>query len=1472
MADILMGQQNHVIMMPSPASALSPGQRLHRVFDGSDEKVLDTDNNSTTTSSAEFQDDSIAEEETPPIYKVSVITVDQFAPDIPHGELSRPTHGSSGGYFGGGKGHQKGRTISAGFSADGSANGTSAATAAVSAVGMMCSHVAPPIDVGAGACGAMNPLVRSPLHDDVPYQHLAAAAALRDLDNETYPSPSFQYSPETVADHAKQKMQQQWQNSCSRAAQRSTWDPASVSKPSGIRVRSSSITFTTGPSRLSALGRSNRAPKVERFNYAKALLRSDDELEKLAAKIRSEINESELFELALAAEKAAEAGEDRFTGRASTFGTKEQHSTPIVSTYPQAIPPNTNSKAEPSKAPATPPQSKLVKPPSVNATTRATTESIPKTPMATPIPKTPLKMDVGSSASKRFPTAGPGGSTIRPTLVAERSISEPQLSTLALLDGAIVVTPSHRRQQPEKRSMGVHSLRDVSEVIPHFKELHAHMRTHLYREKVDKQSLFFHEGQPPTPQGWGRFQNRLSCPRNDGTIAGGNGTESDRVANNSNASPQHRRSRSFFANIAEMRLPRFGQQKRLQEGMCSSRSFDDKFVDDAMQSSTWETSPISAPRQLQIFGKTLSSHFSPTKKQCGERQEQPKLRGPQVRVPKEIGNPGGTENTSSGGNVRKEKQDVPISTAAVDVRRRLFHIADEIEPPTSLTALPRPPEPFDLKEFQVATTAETSLPPRNRSACSSETTSVVSTYDDDDAENVPIGYSDNFPAMTELHSQTSLASSPLSTNSKKLVLSSVMDEGGMPSVSLIDDGSTCPTSPLHESTLETFMYQSYPPLDEAAPATAPLTPKSTAPRADSEFNTPAHLRVIKRLHRKFSPITEEAHGGRKEQEQQHLLQPRLKSRDQEHPDQPLIATPATKFGAPLEPNSIVDHSFRAPSCDYVHERAKVPSLHDAETSFLALPTINSSTSDLASDQVSQKFVRRTLRRQWSGGSNLSLESPTTPTKPPPARLLRSMKERDILVLKPALSCHEGPVPGSDESTITENYSSTYHKNESSNHLGRFSSDLELRSDVEPVRDLPVCLFPRSEECLGTTSAAFAENEALMEEKKECDGCIAFSGQQQAHSASMSGTPLSLSKELHERQSFHVDYGCSRHSLHVDSQTRNSIHSKESQNTENENTAGPMPTRNDTTTSSGSAIDSDGISPLLKPSAETWEERFVADLDVLPMVNSIVTMASSNVNDASAFLADMTSDSHDFVADSYDSCASVGRNLIGSPGHRSLCHSLPSTDENFKAAVQGVLSHLTLSPRRQQLQSGVFLPELENKEFLTNYFYCTKRETHQDHDVDQDASAAVGGEGGLSCAEPCNGQDTQCYLIGVDAVCGGFTYLFPTTTNVGSVDGGSISGGLNYTNSEGFHSAPDRSASCGKENQVHQPQFLPQPHAGIDWQHQQQQDKSNWVGMFQRAVSQRFKFQFQSENELEKSRHPFNPPCLSRRVAPPHESR
>lgn len=131
----------------------------------------------------------------------------------------------------------------------------------------------------------------------------------------------------------------------------------------------------------------------ERSNYAKALLLSEKELEKLAQKIRAEIHQSEMFEVAVEAERAANAGFESFYARPSTFGTDTEIS---------------GRKYLPSKR---------------KSSRRSSARILPE-----------------------------------------------EIGKIRLFD-----------------------LRNASEVIPPWKKLHAHVRTHLHREKVDEHSLAFQE-------------------------------------------------------------------------------------------------------------------------------------------------------------------------------------------------------------------------------------------------------------------------------------------------------------------------------------------------------------------------------------------------------------------------------------------------------------------------------------------------------------------------------------------------------------------------------------------------------------------------------------------------------------------------------------------------------------------------------------------------------------------------------------------------------------------------------------------------------------------------------------------------------------------------------------------------------------------------------------------------------------------
>jgi len=296
-------------------------------------------------------------------------------------------------------------------------------------------------------------------------------------------------------------------------------------------------------------------------------------------------------------------------------------------------------------------------------------------------------------------------------------------------------------------------------------------------------------------------------------------------------------------------------------------------------------------------------------------------------------------------------------------------------------------------------------------------------------------------------------------------------------------------------------------------------------------------------------------------------------------------------------------------------------------------------------------------------------------------------------------------------------------------------------------------------------------------------------------------------------------------------------------------------------------------PTMHKRTGTWDGVLSTDIYAVKAVNSLINSTSAVVNDAAVFLTDITrGDSSDADTASVHEACSLSGDRRSSDQHRNhpLCHS----DNNFKAAVQGVLSHLSLSPRKPELQDrAFFLPEAENKEFLRNYFYCTKKdendmakeaENSKYENVDPtatNASSATAFGDGVGCAEPCNSRDTHCHMFAVDAMCGGFTYLFPVNAErAAAMNQSNNSHGTSDAVAPLLARSRTRSASFSRE-------FYPSTHAGIDWQNHQ---KESWLGMFQRVASKRFSFH--TESDFERSKHPFTPPCLTRRVLTRNQSR
>lgn len=121
------------------------------------------------------------------------------------------------------------------------------------------------------------------------------------------------------------------------------------------------------------------------------------------------------------------------------------------------------------------------------------------------------------------------------------------------------------------------------------------------------------------------------------------------------------------------------------------------------------------------------------------------------------------------------------------------------------------------------------------------------------------------------------------------------------------------------------------------------------------------------------------------------------------------------------------------------------------------------------------------------------------------------------------------------------------------------------------------------------------------------------------------------------------------------------------------------------------------------------------------------------------------ESQSFNSDSVPS-AQKTKDTISSSENHGMCHTLPSADENFQSAVEEMLSRL--SPNITACRRDLFMGESDNDEFLNNYFYRTK---------------LTGKNPTPACSHTNErvyvGFDSLCHVIGVDAVCSGFRFIF-----------------------------------------------------------------------------------------------------------------
>lgn len=609
----------------------------------------------------------------------------------------------------------------------------------------------------------------------------------------------------------------------------------------------------SGPAATTGASPALTSRRRERFNYAKALLLSDDELERFSRKIRLEINESELYELALAAEKAAAAGDSKFSGRLTTFGQTTD---------------------------TTMGASEILR--NSSTTSRKTTRSRPGNRDAEAI-----------SLPDAYTSNDPNVGSANLSLLEKPKTSPLTQRTFTLLE-------------PEKRSMEVSSLRNVNEVIPRWLELHGHMRTHLFMEKVDQSILSFsldHSDHAMEGSTCHRFPS-LSVRDSVGPR---------RVALSSQnifLNP-HRRSRSWLDDIADIALPALGGTKSTRQ------------LEEARDSPTATTAFVGS------FDDNATDHFGHKRKEKGLDES---IQSLQPSSPSTL-----TDRASSmeGNSLRMP---VPLSLTNSSYEDQKKAMRPEL--PTSLVArLLERPEAYDTHEHSsVERLHDGKAVLCNHSASSSETSSVVA------ANNI---------AHSDLKKSDSIAVKTVPSRSKNPLKADVRQEDDLASsVALfdIDDESTC------EPSLEASMHSM-----NHSPSPVPQTPNVNeviTPPIESVFSTPAHLRVIKELHRDLSVKKAKAHNANSKQERQQQRQ---------HADGE-ICTPAISFD-PFEPNSIVATS---PSMiGNIARRTTAPLLYDAETAYLALPTIQWPASvgdtnlDNGRQELRAKLMNQRQKNVWS---------------------------------------------------------------------------------------------------------------------------------------------------------------------------------------------------------------------------------------------------------------------------------------------------------------------------------------------------------------------------------------------------------------------------------------------------------------------------------------------------------------------------
>uniref|UniRef100_A0A7S4AJI5 Uncharacterized protein n=1 Tax=Pseudo-nitzschia australis TaxID=44445 RepID=A0A7S4AJI5_9STRA len=1167
-------------------------------------------------------------------------------------------------------------------------------------------------------------------------------------------------------------------------------------------LKTSNVSIPTSSRKQKRIGSGFK--RVERFNYAKALLRSDHELEKLSRKIRSEINESELFELAQAAEMAAESGVANFSGRPSTFGSNQEKkklaNTTTTATATTTTTANTASNTE-----------------LQSQSTDATTDS---------------KSGVGDKATATI--AATHHTSSRQIYSASHSSRSLQLqvndtdTNETLLDharaaaAAVVVgaappvqqlrTTRTNQRKPGRRSMRIASLRDVNEVIPQWKELHGHMRTHLYREKVDASVLVFSETETTASPSPNAVAAAAATSNNNNTYTNANNPSLGNNNSNDNTDPKPH-NKSFFDRIARINsslLPKFRSINKTPEKTVSQSESRDHHPHDSTSDSSSKPQETSTNAVPSVGG--LSSTFPPHL--SSGKKDPCRTLPPSVSGRPEIAN--GVNSGSS------QIRSCPRKLESENDHHALL-----------MPRFPDRPGSFATEALQVTKNSNGS--PRRPG------------YGSPKIDRCNIGN----PADTMFipSSENSILGSPRDYRdaSKPEKQIDYSPERKIPSSTvLLEHALTYSVSPLiNQSSSRDFHSQFSRPSSPLSPS--PSTPNSSVipRRKDLGFSTPAHLRIIKRLHRNVGDEKKPKGMGNLEQSKSEDLQ-QVKNQDDA-----CIATPATAAYSEFEPNSIVVEN-PSPRQAYVMTS---PSLKEIETEHLAIPTIQLSKSDSNLHKNSRKFVRRRIRTQWQHGTRSSVDSPTTPTDSISKIVLKAREETTDFV------CCE-----TSSSIIDPVLESSRDESEDEESISKENKDLLTPSKLMSYIDPP--------HHRGTSIPRPIQSEALVsgEEHIARDNSV---------------RKIQYAEAAEEKKSYDSSTSSFDSSTLQDHGNETSFDSKSPHSSLN---LFPAPT------------DEKKEDDLITRSTPTIIDQKIVFLE--PKTNNIATDASFNKTGPVSNLRNRAEkweliprtksvDQEPLVAgraiEAIDSNFAVGTvdNMSSNPIHKDsgsvarnhtrdantvdntyVCHSMSPTDSKFKAAVQkvqGVLSQLTLGSPKSQLELEDWKSDADNKEFLRNYFYCAKAENDnqpQDEPTNVDTTEAFDSSGNfrerLACTVPCNGRESPCYMFGIDTMCGRLVDLLPNEVNISSI-----------TKNQERHSTrgvPSLATSRDRASSISMGQIQRNldPGHGIDFN--RHHDQGTWLGTFQRVASERFNIQFQSdENELERSNHPFTPPCLSRRV-------